>query len=415
MNTSLIKDKVIFYIRRCWLYGSLSFWHPVKLWERILKIFVLFVLCTFLFIWAVSVNLFWLFGSSPGLEQLQRPQVALASTLYTSDGKILGRYYDENRTPVDQWQIAPVVFDALVATEDARFYEHAGIDFQVLPSIIFDALGGEKRGGSTITQQLAKNLYKTRQGATSGLFGHIPGLRTVNGKIKEWITAVKLERAFTKEEIMTKYLNIVPFGHNAFGIYTASRTFFRTTPDKLTITQAAMLVGMLKATTYFSPVSNPDRALNRRNVVLNQMTKYGYLPIEKGELLTKKPLGVKYHVEQTYSGPATYFRGIMNNYLNEWCDNNGYDLYRDGLKIYTTIDSRVQKHAEEALKEHMRKLQKRFNEHWKGKSPWVDDRDRELPHYIENAIKRTEAYKFLKKKHGDNEGAIQAALNKPKA
>ncbi|MGZ5242977.1 MAG: transglycosylase domain-containing protein [Bacteroidia bacterium] len=367
-----------------------------------------------LFLFLIDINFLWLFGASPSLDELEDPYMQSASELYTADGQLLGRYYTENRSPVDYDQISPMMVKALIATEDVRFYDHTGIDWQSIPSIVIYAAKGDNRGGSTITQQLAKNLYKTRTKGSVGLMGYIPGVKTVISKSKEWITAIKLERRYSKDEIITMYLNTVDFGANSFGIKTASRTFFSTTPDSLSIPEAAMLVGLLKAPTLYSPIKNPKNALMRRNTVMSQMVKYGVLEEDKYAQLSQEPIELKYHVEKHYDGPATYFRGVVNNYLRAWCKKHGYDLYSDGLKIYTTIDSRLQNLAEEAVEERMKNLQVAFDAHWRGKNPWVDDKDQEIPGFIDNAIKRTSYYKYLNKKYKNQPEKVNEILHEPK-
>lgn len=367
-----------------------------------------------IYILAVDFNFLWLFGKSPSVSELQSAEVNEASSLYSADGVLLGKYYNENRVPVEYKQIAPIVIKALVATEDVRFYEHSGIDLQAWVSVLWYAARGDQRGGSTITQQLAKNLFKTRKDVSKGLLGYIPVINTIIFKSKEWITAYKLEQYFSKEEILTMYLNTVDFGSNTFGIKTAAKTFFNTPTDKIKTEQAAMLVGMLKAPTYYSPIRNPENAKKRRNTVLAQMVKYNVISTEEFERLKVKDLGLDYHVEQHYEGAATYFRGVANNFLKQWCKENGYDLYSSGLKIYTTIDSRMQKYAEEAVQEHMKSLQKRFEQHLNGSDPWVDERNRPLPRYIDSLIVKTDFYKNLQEKYKNKPVTIAKILNTPR-
>ncbi|GHA71372.1 penicillin-binding protein 1A [Pontibacter akesuensis] len=378
------------------------------------KVFFLGAAVVLGYLLSVEYNLFYLFGSSPSLDKLENPRSDLASELYTADGQLIGKYFKENRSPVSYNDVSPQLIQALVATEDIRFYEHSGIDPQAIVSAVYGTLQGDARGGSTITQQLAKNLYKTRTDNSKGALGYIPGLNIVISKTKEWLTAIKLEQRYTKEEILAMYLNTVDFGSNSFGIKVASSTFFNTSPDSLKVEQAAVLVGLLKAPTYYSPRFNPENATRRRNTVLAQMAKYGYLPATAVDSLSQLPLVLDYSVENHYDGPATYFRGAVADYLQEWCKENGYDLYRDGLKIYTTIDSRIQAHAEAAMEEHMRKLQNRFDNHWKGRNPWVDEKDKEIPGFIEQTIQRTAYYKRLKEKYGNDQAAINRELNRPR-
>lgn len=378
------------------------------------KVFFLGFAVVLLYLLSVEYNLLYLFGASPSLDKLENPRSDQASELYTADGKLIGKYFRENRSPISYSKMSPQLIQALVATEDVRFYEHSGIDPQAIMSAVYGSFKGDARGASTITQQLAKNLYKTRTNDSKGVLGHVPGLNIVISKTKEWLTAIKLEQRYTKEEILAMYLNTVDFGSNSFGIKVASNTFFNTSPDSLKVEQAAILIGLLKAPTYYSPRFNPKNATRRRNTVLGQMAKYGYLTKTDADSLSQLPLVLDYSVENHYDGPATYFRGAVADYLQEWCKDNGYDLYRDGLKIYTTIDSRIQEHAETAMEEHMRSLQRRFDNHWKGRNPWVDEKDQEIPGFIEETIKRTAYYHRLKEKYGNDVAAINRELNRPR-
>ena len=325
---------------------------------------------------------------------------------------MIGRYFNENRTPADYKHISPVLVKALIATEDARFYEHHGIDFKAFFSAIWSNIRGGNRGGSTLTQQLAKNLFKTRKEPSKGLLGYIPGLSTLISKSKEWTTAVKLEFNFSKEQILTMYLNTVDFGSNTFGIKTASKTYFNTAPDSLSISQSAMLVGLLKAPSYYSPILNPKNCISRRNTVLQQMVKYNVITKSDYEQSSKDSIPHGLFIEQAYDGPGTYLRGTINNTLKVWCRKNGYDLYTDGLKIYTTIDSRIQQCAEDAVTLHMATLQKRFDQHWQGENPWVDERNHELPHFIDSLVVRTEYYKAMKKRFRNNSVMLTKAMHR---
>ncbi|MCC9137923.1 penicillin-binding protein 1A [Pontibacter silvestris] len=378
------------------------------------KLFFLGLALVVIYLLSVDNNVFYLFGASPSLDKLENPRSDQASELYTADGKLIGKYFRENRSPVAYNKISPILIKALVATEDARFYEHAGIDPAALFGAVYDNLRGENRGASTITQQLAKNLYKTRTDSSKGVLGHVPGVNIIISKTKEWLTAIKLEQRYTKDEILAMYLNTVDFGSNSFGVKVAAKTFFHVSPDSLKTEQAAVLVGLLKAPTYYSPKFNPENSLRRRNTVLGQMAKYDYISEAEADSLSKLPLELEYKVESHYDGPATYFRGAVAEYLNEWCKDNGYDLYRDGLKVYTTIDSRMQQYAEEAMEKQMRTLQHRFDNHWKGKNPWVDEKDQEIPGFIDATIKRTAYYRRLKERFGDDTQAINKELNRPR-
>ena len=306
------------------------------------------------------------FGQLPSFRDLENPKSNQASEIMSSDKQELGTYYVENRSSVTYKQISPNVIHALIATEDERFLDHSGIDFRRLFSIIFLNLF-KRQGGSTITQQLALNLFSERS--------HNKLIR-VTQKFREWITAVQLERHYTKEEIITMYLNTVDFGaYNTFGIKSAARTYFSTTPDKLTPDQAAVLIAMINGPGYYSPINHPDRVLNRRNnVVLTLMNKQGFLSDEELEKYKDKPLGLKFNPISHVDGPAPYFRAVLKKEIQKifdqesitQADGKPYDLDRDGLKIYTTINYTMQQYAEEAQEEYMRKLQVQFNDHWHG-------------------------------------------------
>ncbi len=404
-----IKD-ILRYIRE----NFLDFFNasPVR---RVWKWFVYIIGFITIYILAIQINLFWLFGKSPSIAKLENPKVEQASELYTADGVLLGKYYIENRVPVSYKEISPILIKALVATEDVRFYEHSGIDPTALGSALLSVFHGEGRGASTITQQLAKNLYKLRGEGSKGLLGYVPFIKTIVIKTKEWITAVKLEKAYTKDEIVTMYLNTVDFGSHAYGIKTATQTYFNKNPDRLSIQEAATLVGLLKATTTYSPILNPTKSTKRRNTVLAQMAKYSVITRLQADSISKIPIKLEFSIEKHYDGAGTYFRGIMNKYLNAWCAENGFDLYTDGLKIYTTIDSRMQQHAENAVKEHLSQLQKKFYIHWKNKgNPWTDESHKEIAGFIESVAKRTERYKSLVAKFGEGHDSIQIVMNIPR-
>ncbi|HEY8400757.1 MAG TPA: transglycosylase domain-containing protein [Cytophagaceae bacterium] len=363
-----------------------------------------------LFVFSVMINLFNLYGKIPGIEVLENPKSELAAEVFSSDYVSLGKYYRTyNRTPVELSEIAPIVVNTLIATEDVRFYNHSGVDFKGTFSIVFSALMGKKRGGSTITQQLAKNLFKMRDAEE---YEGVISNNMLVVKVKEWITAIRLERAYTKKEIMMMYLNTVEFGHNSYGIKAAARKYFNTTPDKLTTEQAALLIGLLKGPSYYSPTRYPERSLNRRNTVLGQLVKYGYLSEADYKIYKEKPLGLKLTADDHNSGLAPYFRNYIKPTLIKWCKENGKNLYQDGLKIYTTIDSRMQKYAEEAVNKHMSYLQKKFNEHWKGRAPWTDAEFKEVKGFIERLAKQTPTYKQMKKE-GHSESEIMKVLNTP--
>jgi penicillin-binding protein 1A len=357
------------------------------------------------YIVAVSFNFLWLFGGMPDLKTLENPKSELASELISEDGKSLGKYFFENRTPIDIAQISPNLIDALVATEDARFVNHSGIDPRSLARVIKGVVSGSSSsgGGSTLTQQVAKNLFNTRSEEYEGLLGKIPMVRIVIAKTKEWVLAVILERKYTKQEIMQMYLNTVSFGNNTYGIKVASKTYFDKEPWDLNVTEAALLVGMLQNPTLFNPLRFPTNALNRRNTVLAQMYKYDYIPEEDFNRYKDKSLGLNFTVDSHNTGLAPYFRESMRGYLKSWVKlyneehDTDLDLYTSGLRIYTTIDSRMQRYQEAALTEHMKTQQKLFDEHWKGRNPWTFDNGKEIPGFITTAAKRSPHFISLKR------------------
>lgn len=375
-----------------------------------------------LFVWMVSVNFLGLFGSLPDFKALENPDSELASELYSADGLLLGTYARENRSPVDYEELSPNLVKALISTEDERFEQHSGIDLQAMIRVFVKSilLGQDAGGGSTLSQQTAKNLFKTRTDASQGVLSNIPGLRMLIIKTKEWIVATQLERAYTKNEILTLYLNTSEFGSNAYGIKTASRTFFNKTPAELNVQEAAVLVGLFKAPTYYSPVFNPENSLRRRNTVLYQMVKNENLSEAEYDSISKLPIELDYRVQNQNQGLATYFREIVKADLIKWTkenlksDGSSYDLFGDGLKIYVTIDSRMQRYAEEAVEEHMSTLQKAFYKEMGNREPWIDENFRVIPNFIENTVKRTEAYRLLKQRYGNNEDSITIKLNEKK-
>jgi penicillin-binding protein 1A len=395
------------------------------LWRLTLTGVVLLVL----YVVAVSYNFLWLFGGMPSLKALENPKSEEASEVYTADNQLLGKYYVENRTPIEISQVSPNVTSALLATEDARFIKHAGID----PRSLFRAVGGfvtfkdasSSGGGSTLTQQTAKNLFDTRREELRGPLGDVPLLGLVIAKTKEWILAVRLERNYTKQEVMMMYLNTVSFGNNTYGIKTAAKTYFSKEPWQLSVEEAALLVGLLKNPTLYNPRLFEERARDRRNVVLSQMRKYGFLTEEQFVTYKSKPLKLDFSIENQNTGMAAYFRSVIRDDIKQWIrqyneENPGaeLDLYTSGLKIYTTIDSRMQAYAEEAVMANMRDQQKKFYEHWRGRNPWVkqDDRSKkyvEIPGFIEERAKRTTRYKQLKAGYGDDEAAIWREMRRP--
>lgn len=354
-----------------------------------------------LFIYIISVGLI---ADLPKTEVLQNPNTSLATEVFSSDMKVLGKYYAENRTNVKFKEIAPSVINALIATEDARFYSHSGVDIKALFRAVIGAVLGKSStgGGSTITQQLAKMLFPREE---------LSGISLVNRKIKEWIIAVKLEREYTKEEIVTLYLNKFDFVNNAVGIKSAAEIYFNTTPDSLKVEQAAVLVGMAKNPSYYNPNRFAERSKGRRNTVLEQMNKYEYITNDELTTYQNRPLKLNFNPENHNDGLAPYFREYLRDvFLKKWCNDNlkpdgtKYDIYRDGLKIYTTIDSRMQRYAEEAVASHLKELQASFDIECKKKRnapfAWNVNKE-EIKNIMTQAMKRSDRYHTLKEAGAD--------------
>ena len=338
-------------------------------------------------------------GSLPKVDELLNPKNSLATIVYSGDMKIIGKYYSENRVNVKFNQLDKDLVNALIATEDARFYEHSGVDVKALfRSMLGIFMGGNKGGGSTITQQLAKMMFPREKLSKPEL---------IIRKIKEWIIATRLEKLYTKEEILALYLNKYDFLNLAVGIKSASQIYFNRSQDSLKIEQAAMLIGMAKNSALFNPIRFEVRTKQRRNVVLNQMVKYGYLSQQKYDSLKVLPLDLSFHPENHNDGLATYFREYLrDNFLDHWCKkhinpetNKPYNIYHDGLRIYSTIDSRMQQYAEEAVAEHMRELQKAFSKECLNKknAPFAwNVSKQEIESMMNASIRRSDRYRDLK-------------------
>jgi penicillin-binding protein 1A len=370
-----------------------------------------------LYIYTVNIDLFGLFGGMPSLKAIENPENDLSSELVSADGVSLGRYFRYNRSQVSYDQLSPDLVNTLLYSEDHRFYKHSGMDFWAYIRVAWGLLTFESAGGgSTITQQLAKNLYtKNEELNLDGSLARLGKYPTrIIQKTKEWIISVNLEKNFTKEEIIAMYLNTTLFGSNAYGIKVASETYFNREPDSLNIQESAVLVGMLQAVTRFNPVTNPENALSKRNEVLNKLYKHRYIKT-KSELDSIKalPIQLKYAVQNQNEGLATYFRSVLRNDLMSWCKEHGYDLWESGLKIHTTIDSRMQRFAEEAMELHMAKLQKDFDYEWKlrNKNPWVDDDGNEIKNFLQRKIRKSDTYKNLVAKYGEDSDSINIMLN----
>lgn len=393
-----------------------------KIWRWSLIGFATF-LC---YIIAVQYNLFWLFGGMPSLQELENPKSQVASVLISEDGVEMGKYFRENRSPVEYEELSPNLINALIATEDARFTQHSGVDLRSIFRVVTHL--GSAGGGSTLSQQLAKNLFDTRrlevaeEGKTyKGLLAKIPLIRTVIYKTKEWILAIRLESRYTKQEILKMYLNEAEFGNNAYGIRVACKTYFGKDVNSVTVKEAATLVGMLQNPSLYDPRRHPERCVERRNVVFSQMYKYGHLSQEDFVSLQEKPLGLNYRVENQNTGDAPYFREAIKKQLQGYiADINAtrdeadqLNLYTSGLKIYVSIDSRLQAYAQQSLDEHMRAEQKAFYAHWKGRNPWVNEKMHEIKGFLKDAMRRTQRYKSLLEELNGDEEAVWKVLKTP--
>ncbi len=348
-----------------------------------------------------------IFGRIPIGAELKNIQNYLASEVYSADNVLLGKYYIQNRTNASYEDIPQYLIDALISTEDARFYRHNGIDKRSILRVLVKTILLQREssgGGSTITQQLAKNLYSRKRYSI---------LTTPVNKFREIIIAVRLEKVYEKKDILELYLNTVSFGENTFGIETASEIFFDKNPADLRIEEAALLIGMLKGTHIYNPKNQTEKALQRRNIVLSQMVKYDYLDINRSDSLKKLPLRLNYKKLTHNEGPAPYFREFLRlqlmdffkNYVKE--DGSSYNIYTDGLKIYTTINSDLQAYAEDAVKNHMSKLQGEFDQHWKNREPWGKNEA-----IIMGQVEKSARYISLKNK-GLSHDEIMKVFNTP--
>ena len=370
------------------------------------------ILLVILFFFCVAKGVF---GTMPTFDELENPRTNLATEIISADGKILGTYHIENRSNVRYAELSHYMPEALISIEDERFTEHSGIDERALFRVAFGVLTGKKKGGgSTITQQLAKNLFPRGENLSKP--------KLVLRKFQEWITATKLEHNYSKEEIIAMYLNTVAFGHNAFGIRSAASTFFDKKPIEMNIEECALMAGVVNAPTRYSPVRNPNNAFNRRNLVLKKMAENGYITDAECDSISQIPIDMShFSIKDHNTGQATYFREFLRGELNDWAknttraDGQPYNIYRDGLRIYTTIDSRMQRYAEEAVKEFMGKeLQPMFYKHWKGQknAPFSNVTADEIDHILETSMKRSDRYRSLKNA-GMPMDSIKAEFDRP--
>jgi penicillin-binding protein 1A len=380
----------------------------------ILRYLIIFIYFTIIFFCCIELNFLGMFGYQPDMKDIKDPVQSISSEVFTADGKLLAKFYKENRSPIEYKNLSPNLINALIATEDVRFFKHHGVDYYGFLSSLISTAKGDRRGASTITQQLAKNLFNTRKRKSQGFVRHIPVVRIVVFKFKEWLTSFKIEHVYTKQQILTMYFNTVPFGNNSFGIKTATLKYFNKNPDAVTPAEAATLIGMLKATSTYNPIRYPAKAVERRNTVLGQMEKYGFIKSSDYKAAVAKPLGLNMgYVEEDGQGD-TYLRRAVEKWLAKWLKANDYDLYEDGLKIYTTIDSKLQQYAEEAVAEKMKMLQRRFNNIWRGKNPWRDSKGNEIEDFLLKAEQRLPIYKVLSKKYNGDTVQINKYFETPK-
>jgi penicillin-binding protein 1A len=375
--------------------------YNLTIWKLLIAGIILFSL----FIVAIGFDVF---GTLPSFRDIEHPKSNQATEILSEDGRPLGNYFVQNRSNVTYPEISKNVIDALIATEDTRFLTHSGIDFKRTFTIFFYNIVGKRQGGSTITQQLALNLF-SEEARQKNFF------KRLMQKFQEWVIAVKLERNYTKEEIITMYLNTVDFGNQAYGIKSAARVYFNTTPDKLSLTEAATLVGLQKGITRYSPTRNPERSLERRNTVLALMVKADKLSESEFEEQKAKPLGLKFSGATVNAGIAPYFRAVLKSDIKRIfqersilkADGTPYDLDRDGLRVVTTINYDMQVYAEEAQREYMKVLQAQFNKSWRGRNPFKGNQAQ-----IIQGMKRSDRYKALQL-DGKSDEEIQKDFNTP--
>ena len=417
--------------------------------KRIIKWFWIIITFPVLFIF-LMLFLVWVFADIPSFKELENPDSKLATQIMADDGEILTTFHIENRTYVTYEELSPTIVQAAVATEDRRFYKHSGIDFKGLGRVFFKTILLQKSsqgGGSTITQQLAKTLYPRTE-----IKHKIPGIYHIKMiwiKLKEWITAVKLERNYTKDEIVTMYLNSVFFGSSAYGIRAASETFFGKLPKDLTVEESAVLVGMINKPTRYNPALNPDKALVRRNFVIEKMKDSGYITKAERDSIKQIPITLNYEVQDHNAGHAPYFRDMLRRVMtahkprkseytvNEdyvvdslaWAtddlygwlektrkpDGSKYNLDKDGLRIYTTINYKMQEYAEEAVAERIKALQKDFNRDLRSKThaPFSNDIDEETRNRVINQARRWSDRWRMMKKDGNSEAQILKSFSVP--
>ena len=387
-----------------------------KTYRREIKLFwYVFFFGLFSFVGVFVAAGFGLFGKMPEFRQLENPKTNLATQIFSSDNKILGKfYYNDNRTPLDYEEIPKDLIDALIATEDERFYSHSGIDLRsTMRAIIYL---GEKGGASTVSQQLARQLFTGVRSRNT--------LDAVIQKIKEWVIAIQLERRYSKKEIITMYLNLYDFNYNADGLRSAANIYFSKEPSDLLLEESAMLVGMLKNSSLYNPIRRPTLVISRRNIVFQQMLRNQMLSQKEVDSLQQLPLKIQFNPQSHREGLATYFRAYLRQFMLNWIEENPkpdgekYNLYLDGLTIYTTLDSRMQTYAENAVKEHMSNLQDAFFEQntarWNPTAPFLDLTEKEIERLMEQAMRRSERWRKMRLA-GKTEDDIKASFEEKTA
>ena len=387
-----------------------------RTYRRDVKLFwIVFSVGGFSFISIFLIAGLGLLGKMPEFRQLENPKTNLATQVYSSDNKVIGKfYYNDNRTPLYYEEIPKNLIDALIATEDERFYSHSGIDLRsTLRAVVYL---GEKGGASTVSQQLARQLFTGVRSRNT--------LDAVIQKIKEWVIAVQLERRYSKKEIITMYLNLYDFNYNADGLRSAANIYFSKEPSDLLMEESAMLVGMLKNSSLYNPIRRPELVISRRNIVFQQMLRNDMLKQEEVDSLEQLPLNIQFNPQSHREGLATYFRAYLRQFMLNWIQDNPkadgekYNLYLDGLKIYTTLDSRMQTYAENAVKEHMSNLQDAFFEQntpkWNPTAPFLDLSEKEVERLMDQAMRRSERWRKMKLA-GKTEVDIKASFSQETA
>ncbi|MCU0328396.1 MAG: transglycosylase domain-containing protein [Chitinophagales bacterium] len=351
-----------------------------ELYKKFWKGFIAFYLLIILFFLALN---FGLFGKMPSIDDLKNPRNSVASEVYSEDGALIGKIYTENRLPVTFNELPDNLVNALIATEDSRFYAHSGIDVKAIFAVVKGMFTMSNRGGgSTISQQLAKNLFPR---------GDVNLFSLVIRKFKEWIIAIKLERNFSKYEIIALYFNTVEYNDNAFGVKAAAKTYFNKNLKDLTIDESALLVGMLKAPSKYNPRRNPENAIERRNVVLSKMLAFNYINKTQYDTLSVKPIELRFNPLEDVDSEAPYFISVLKKYLKDFFQKNKdkfrkeYNIYEDGLKIYTTINMKMQKYANDAVREHLSLYQRYMFAHWAGSDPWRNGKSKRFLRHVHSS------------------------------